>query len=172
MTSSAEFIHVLVCYYTSKVSRLRVSSFMRGHRVGVVVVVGAVFGEEEVGGIIGELQVRLLPRPPLLLPAHGDAQAAAHIQVLAKATLTERRQVVESRMEEILEATLTTRQHTYTMGRAMGLNNHQMSALLACFGSLGNVAKSSAEQIHCRTSLSTKTAAAIMAFLSRDTVTL
>ncbi|XP_063856463.1 uncharacterized protein LOC135098157 isoform X3 [Scylla paramamosain] len=62
----------------------RVRAFSRVHAGGVVILVGAVFGMEEVNGVLGKLSRRLLPRPPLLLPAHGEAQAAAHIQLLAK----------------------------------------------------------------------------------------
>nr|XP_045610442.1 uncharacterized protein LOC123765758 [Procambarus clarkii] len=148
----------------------RVRSFMRGHRVTVVVVVGAVFGEEEVGGVLGQLQLRLLPRPPLILPAHGHAQAAAHIQVLAKATLEERRQVVEARMGRMVEAAIT-REHTHVMGQVIGLNFHQMSRLVERFGSLGGVVKASAQEIQRGADLDPKTAAAILAFLTRDTVT-
>ncbi|XP_063886456.1 uncharacterized protein LOC135114442 isoform X3 [Scylla paramamosain] len=50
--------------------------------------VGAVFSMKKVNGVLGKLPRRLLPLPPLLLPAHGDAQAAAHIQLLAKKPLT------------------------------------------------------------------------------------
>ncbi|XP_071522790.1 uncharacterized protein [Panulirus ornatus] len=148
----------------------RVAAFQRGHRTSVLVLVGTVFGEEEVGGIIWKLQKSLLPRPPMILPAHGDAQAAAHLQILAKATVPEHRRVVEARKENILQK-VVNRDHNLALGRVMGLNHSEISALLKAFGSLANVAKASAQEIHARTSINDKTAAFIVNFLNKDTVT-
>ncbi|KAG7176603.1 hypothetical protein Hamer_G015408 [Homarus americanus] len=111
----------------------RVSSFVKGHRVSVVVVVGAVFGDEE-------------------------------------AMVPERREVVEGRLGVIMKAALT-KDHTHTLARVMGLNYHQVSVLVDSLGSLGRVARASTEEIHSKTPLSAKTAAAIVAFFNRDTVT-
>ncbi|XP_037788403.1 uncharacterized protein LOC119583788 [Penaeus monodon] len=149
----------------------RIKAFTSQHKVGILVLVGSVFGEEEVGGVIATIQRELLPRPPPLLPAHGDAQAAAHIQTLAKATQPETRRVVQERMEGILKEA-TSQDFGVILARAMGLSQHQASVLLDTFGSLGAVAEASAAEIHRRTPLDAATAASVAAFFARDTVTL
>ncbi|XP_027229782.2 uncharacterized protein [Penaeus vannamei] len=149
----------------------RIKAFTSQHKVSILVLVGSVFGEEEVGGVIATIQRKLLPRPPPLLPAHGDAQAAAHIQTLAKATQPETRRVVQERMEGILQEA-TAQAFGATLARAMGLSQHQASVLLDSFGSLAAVAEASAVEIHRRTPLDAATAASVAAFFARDTVTL
>ncbi|XP_047483613.1 uncharacterized protein LOC125035337 [Penaeus chinensis] len=149
----------------------RIKAFTSQHKVGILVLVGSVFGEEEVGGVIATIQRKLLPRPPPVLPAHGDAQAAAHIQTLAKATQPDTRRVVQERMEGILQEA-TSQDFGVILARSMGLSLHQASVLLDTFGSLGAVAQASAVEIHRRTPLDAATAASVAAFFARDTVTL
>nr|XP_027229782.1 uncharacterized protein LOC113821468 [Penaeus vannamei] len=149
----------------------RIKAFTSQHKVSILVLVGSVFGEEEVGGVIATIQRKLLPRPPPLLPAHGDAQAAAHIQTLAKATLPETRRVVQERMEGILQEA-TSQDFGVTLARAMGLSQHQASVLLDSFGFSGRCSRG----LRCRDppkdTLDAATAASVAAFFARDTVTL
>ncbi|XP_063842203.1 uncharacterized protein LOC135089942 isoform X1 [Scylla paramamosain] len=57
----------------------RVRAFSRVHAGGVVILVGAVFGMEEVNGVLGKLSRRLLPRPsPATACPRGSPGCRAH----------------------------------------------------------------------------------------------
>lgn len=49
----------------------------------VVITMSSLFMDDEID-IVSQLQQRFLPHPPMILPAHGQAQAAAHVCKLAK----------------------------------------------------------------------------------------
>ena len=57
---------------------------MENHGTSIIILISSIFGEEELTILVQGIQNRLMPNPPQVLLAHGEAQAAAHIQVLAK----------------------------------------------------------------------------------------
>ncbi|XP_068231228.1 uncharacterized protein [Palaemon carinicauda] len=108
----------------------RIDGFIRGHKMPVVLLVGSVFtGEDKGGKVMCHLQKNLMPSPPLILPAHGDAQIAMHIQSLSKACQQETRSLVQSRMEEITSSVIN-KDHSTILARAMGLNHQQLDFML------------------------------------------
>ncbi|KAK3852138.1 hypothetical protein Pcinc_041260 [Petrolisthes cinctipes] len=146
----------------------RAKMLTRRHRVGVIILIAAMFGEEEVEGAVGALQARLLPFPPLLLPAHGHTQAAAHLTYLAQVTGGERRRMLEERMTSVLQE---HSRRNLAVPRLLTLSAAQWQEVVEQFGSLGKVARATSEEISSRTSLSPAAAASFLATLAHDTVT-
>ncbi|XP_066986920.1 uncharacterized protein [Macrobrachium rosenbergii] len=148
----------------------RIEGFVRSHRMCVVLLVGSVFtGDDKGGKVMCHLQKSLMPSPPLILPAHGDAQVAMHIQSLSKACQQETRSLVQSRMEEMISG-IINKDYSIVLARAMGLSHQQASVLMNSFESVANVAAASAADIHQQTSLDASSAATVAAFLSCDVV--
>ncbi|XP_064099648.1 uncharacterized protein LOC135210749 [Macrobrachium nipponense] len=148
----------------------RIEGFVQGHRMCVVLLVGSVFTSDDKGGkVMCHLQKSLMPSPPLILPAHGDAQIAMHIQSLSKACQPDTRSLVQSRMEEMITG-IINKDYSTILARAMGLNHQQASVLMNSFESVANVAAASAADIHQQTPLDASSAATVAAFLSCDDV--
>ncbi|XP_050716359.1 uncharacterized protein LOC126998580 [Eriocheir sinensis] len=149
----------------------RVRAFTRVHVGGVVVLVGAVFGQEEVGGVMCALQIRLLPHPPLLLPAHGEAQAAAHLHLLAKAVGGGRDGVVYRRLAGVVENVLASPVSPYALAGPLGISPAQVATLLRLGGSFSGLACLEQEDVS-GAGLPPSILTTLTSALARDTVAL